>query len=290
MEPNTPKNNPNTTTNIFVKHPKQSWSHYFKGVGLAFSLTMARFLIWFLYHALNTPFGLCVYLFSVAYSKFGTQGIVIFPSQIYAGHYVAILIWYSVALPLLMLIPPIRTFFDSQIGEKAIEKRVGRYGIRPFMGAISGPIFLSWLDSFTENHMRGIDLVHQREIVAHILKVQMENRSDLIRELVKIQDEYVPQLEKEEGSRDPVAVEEMENKKQSLWDAYNNRGERATEAGYEMLFLAATRKEEGSPGWVSEFSDHVKDFLRGKERNASFSAIDKGLHGSFGLDRYRSSS
>lgn len=266
----------------FIEGLRQTGPDFLRKLGARLLLGLVRTLLWFLYNALNTPFGYFLYIFSIAYSQFGEQREVLFTSQAYAANYVFILISLSVMLPLLMLVPPVWRFLCSEVGEKEVFKWVGWRGVRPLLAAVFGPILLSFIETWTKDP--SIDLNHYLEIQKHSQGIREENLIILEREVDKIIVEQAPLLEEDEGSRDPVLVEEIIKKKKDLMTNHLDRDNRLTNDTLSMQLLAI--ESEGDRGWVTEFSDRVKEVVRGRERSTSLMVLDRSLQGSKGLDHF----
>lgn len=101
--------------NLFIMQSGRSWGGYSKQAALALSTKITQLSIWLLYEGLNRPFGLCVYTLCCIYGWYGTQRAVLFSSQMVASYYVLTLVFLSLILPVLILVPA--TLFSNFVGE-----------------------------------------------------------------------------------------------------------------------------------------------------------------------------
>lgn len=169
---------------------------------------------------------------------------------------------------------------------------MGAYGTRPLIAAILGPFFLFFSDFYTRERSGGPDVGHWREISAHTEKVGHLNISHLKDELDQINSEHEPLLETKEELRNPDQAQEFLRKKESIVDNFIHRQKKIDQDAFNMSILAVKPQEK--VGSVTELSDRIKDFLRGKEKNRSLWVIDRGLpggrllalRGGVGLDQY----
>lgn len=263
---------------LFIGNPARSWPQYFEKLAeklrVTFPLVVAHCWTLLLFHGLTTPFGIFLYLFCCTYRFFPTQTAAIFPSQIWAGYYVWLLLSCSVLLPILILIPPVRGFLYSLLGEQIVEERVGKSGARPLIAALLGPFFLYYLDTTTRSLQPVPDHQHWHEVNVKTDKIEKENNSYFFEKLDAInQDSSI------------TSPEERKEKTRTLWNEHIYRRDQI-QARYDQVADLIQESKESQNGVVAQLGDRIKDFFRGNDKNRSFWILDRALPGGRGLDQY----
>ena len=199
--------------------------------------------------------------------------------------HVYLLVFSCLILPLLMVISPVRDLLYSEIGEQFVKERVGRRGMRPLIASLSAITFLFAWNDYTRAPLKGPDIEHWAELMAHGEKAVNEGCSPIDDQLETLQERSASLLKIDPESRDPALVEELSKERWSLFEERMARTRDISRKTTEMSHLAAQPKGE-KDGVVSELSDRLKDFFRGKEKNRTFWVIDRALPGGLGLDQY----
>lgn len=256
---------------------------YLRGWMIGLPSKVVGFFTLFLSEALNTPFGVCVFLLCATYRYYPTQDTTLFASQSIAGYYVIFLFLCSLLSPLLMWSPSARGFLYSQVGEQLVQERLGKRGFRPLIHFLSATTFLYFINLPTKAPIAPVDFDQWNEVYTHCQKAQSQNNAVFYAEIAKINQEQLALPEEKQS--DPETKRELSEKRMDALRQYVKANKRVSADTQEMAHLAISPKGERE-GAVSEFSDRIKDFFRGKDRNRALWVVGRGSSGSIGFTQY----